>query len=171
MSTPPAKRRCCNGLPGVDNSFRLMISEAPSPHEIVRLIWPARDCRHSPAATSQERDRHRTNAAHSAGHDDGSSVGRQAEPLQRHQAKHGCDARRSDGHGLLGRETVGQRDESVPGNSRLLGETSVMRFAEPAAACHDEVARSEVGVRRGGDAAGKINAGNHGNRCMMGPLP
>ena len=114
-----------------------------------------------PAGLGEQRDRDRADAAGRAGDDDRTIRGFQPVLLQCQNAKHRGVAGRTDRHGFGRGEPLRQRHQPIALDAALLRIGAKMGLAGAPAVQHHEIARLEVGMRGGLDAAGEVDAGDH----------
>ena len=92
------------------------------------------------AELGQDRDGDRADAAGGARDHHRAAIGRDAVPLQRHDAEHRRIARGADRHGVVRRHAVGQRHQPVAIDAGAFGKCAEMRFADAPAIEDDLVA-------------------------------
>ena len=110
----------------------------------------------------QDGDGGAAHAAGGSGDDDFASAGLQAVIFESHHALHGGEAGCADAHGLLERQTLGQRHDVFGVDAGELRVAAPEGFRSAAAGDGDFVAGLEMRGIGFFDHAGQIDAGNHG---------
>ena len=161
VSTTPAQRSFCNGLPASLNSARSNTVTAPSCcRNCSSDDFPVAAATLKPAAVNSAIATVPDTAGR-AGHQDLALIGRHPVLQQGVHAKAGGVAGGADRHRLAGRESGGQGYQPVAVEAGTLSEAAPMRLADAPTVEHHAVALAPVGVATLGDHAGEIDTRDH----------
>jgi hypothetical protein len=127
---PAAQRSFASGFPGWLSLGAINDLGRAKLLEVAGFLGTSRRCQHVPARLGQQRDRDGTDASGGAGDDGGTMRRGKAVALRSHERQHRRVAGGSDGHGLVGRETLGQRDQPVALDVGFSPKSAQMRLAD-----------------------------------------
>jgi len=128
--------------------------------EIIMRVRTAAGCHGLVAPMREDGGSHRTHASGRARDQHFARVARESMCFKRHDRQHRGESRGTDRHGVVRRETGGQRHQPVAVDDGLLRQATPLRLAHAPSREYDLVAHAIAGVAALTNRAREVDAGN-----------